>query len=124
MVAEAASLVGAALRRSPAVSEREMEICSRSPESGAALLHGRARLRHARSRWWSGIVSHHAQPDLRLLDAESQFYGHFHAVAFPGGPFRKGRIGLKDTVDHLFERSHPQGVLHLLRDDRPHARCR
>jgi hypothetical protein len=64
------------------------------------------------------MVSHEGWPDLRPLAGQQDLYGHFHAVAFPPGPLRRGRIDLKESTGLLFEHSSPQGVLHLLTDDR------
>jgi anti-anti-sigma factor len=58
---------------------------------------------------------------IRPLETDGSPCGHFHAAAFPFRAFKKGRLSLADTVRGLFEERGIQGVLHLLRDDRPIA---
>jgi anti-anti-sigma factor len=117
IVAEADSLVGAALRSSPtdrpaseglfdfpAVRDRLAFTVERAFARSVSLV--------------AGVVARDAWPDLRPLSTQSNLYGHFHAAAFPSGPLRRGRLDLRETTGRLFEHSSPQGVLHLLTDDR------
>jgi anti-anti-sigma factor len=119
MVAEAAGLVGASLRRAPTSPDRD-------------------RFEHPGIRKWisfggepafagslclvAGVVSRDpdspVQKFLRPLGGVSRASGHFHAAAFPYQPLKKGRIDLSATVEALFERESVQGVLHLLADRR------
>ena len=118
VVAEAAGLVGAALRQSPA---REQAM--------AAAMFGHPEIRN----WISftaepayvgsvsllaGIVSKGKQPKLEALLRNSQ---HFHAAAFHYRPIQKGEIDLRATVKSLFETQGLLGVLHLLHDHREAA---
>ncbi len=56
---------------------------------------------------------------LRLLKPmvrSGELYGHFHAAALPYRPLRKGRVGLAETIEYLFESEQVLGLLHLLND--------
>ena len=130
IAAEAASLVGAALRHSPA------------DEGGA---HGdffthpavRTRLTFTAERAFprsltlgAGVVARAgaAGPADGALDpavaaqlrpvGAGGCLGHVHAAAFPFRPLEKGAIDLGKTVSGLFEAGPLLGVLHLLHDDR------
>ena len=116
IVGEAAALVGAALRQSPA-------------HAGASDLFAfpevRSRLTFttepafARSLTLAvGIVARSPKPQLRPLGKSPDLFGHFHAAAFSFGPLKRGRIDLKETVANLFETESLLGVLHLLNDTR------
>jgi hypothetical protein len=50
------------------------------------------------------------------LVRSGEFYGHFHAAAFPYRPLRKGKVDLVHTVQPLFESEQVLGLLHLLND--------
>jgi len=115
VVAEAAGLVGAALRQSPA-KEQAM----------AAAMFGHPEIRN----WISftaepayagsvcllaGIVARGGKGKLESLLRGSC---HFHAAAFHYRPIQKGEIDLRSTVKALFETQGLQGVLHLLHDRR------
>jgi anti-anti-sigma factor len=121
MVAEAAGLMGAALRRSPAqaaegsffelprVREWLTFTAERAHTRSMALVVGIA------SRAKDGEL----EPLLRpLSSAENAISGHFHAAAFSYRPLQKGRLDLKTTVRNLFETQTLENVLHLLSDDR------
>jgi anti-anti-sigma factor len=121
IVAEAAGLVGAALRRSP--TERL--------GAGGFFAHPgvRTRLTFTTERAFprsvvlaAGVVTRdHRAPmpaseQLRPIGRDRS--GHFHAAAFRFRPLRKGTIDLGGTVRGLFEPEQLLGVLHLLYDDR------
>lgn len=58
-------------------------------------------------------------PGLRLLKPmvpSCELYGHFHAVALPYHPLRKGKVDLAETLRPLFETEQLLGLLHLLND--------
>jgi anti-anti-sigma factor len=116
IVGEAAALVGAALRQSPA-------------HAGATDLFAfpgiRSRLTFTTERAFArsltlavGIVARTAGPQLRPLGRAPDLFGHFHAAAFSFGPLKRGRIDLRETVANLFETESLLGVLHLLNDTR------
>jgi anti-anti-sigma factor len=122
VVAEAAGLVGGALRRSPA----------QSIESGDFFAFPTVRTRltftaepaFARSvALAAGVVSRKEAGALKNSHSElrpigDDCVGHVHAAAFRFRPVRKGLIDLRETVTGLFEANQLLGVLHLLHDDR------
>ncbi len=122
LVAETSGLVGAALKRAPApgadlfafpdVRRHLVFTAERAFTESLALVVGVVQQREG------GPVPVSA---LRPLDGDDSPGAHFHAAAFPFRPFKKGRLPLADTVRGLFEERGVQGVLHLLRDDRPIA---
>jgi len=121
IVAESAGLVGAALRRSPAVERAGFQY----PEIRGWLSFSTERL-YARSlALVAGVASSDRSAPfaslLRPLGQSADLFGHFHAAAFSYRPLPKGEIDLKSTVTALFEAENLQGVLHLLSDDRQAA---
>ena len=121
IVAESAGLVGAALRRSPAVDRAGFEY----PTIRGWLSFSTERL-YARSlALVAGVASSGRSAPfaslLRPLGEGVDLSGHFHATAFSYRPLPKGEIDLKSAVTSLFESENLQGVLHLLTDDRQAA---
>jgi hypothetical protein len=123
MVAETDGLVGASLRRSPAMA---------AAGEFFAFPDVRTRLTFAAERSFArslvlvaGIVQRPGGPipehHLRPMDRGAAASGHFHAAAFPFHSFKKGRLELRDTVRTLFDAGGLLGVLHLVNDDRPIA---
>ncbi|HXE90025.1 MAG TPA: STAS domain-containing protein [Terriglobales bacterium] len=122
VVAEAAGLAGAALRRSPAMAGGPpdpfahpviRDWISFSPERV-----------HTHSVCVAvGVATHNAPaalaPLVRPLRNPTAPSGHFHAAAFSYRPLARGRVDLKETVTSLFSTEKLRGVLHLLHDDRP-----
>ena len=124
MIAEATGLVGAALRRSPA-TERNNTASRFDHPNIRKWVTFTAEPAHAGSLCLVvGIASDSVaagplQPLLRPLSrAATGISGHFHAAAFPYRPIQKGGLELDATVGVLFENQRPQGLLHLLCDDR------
>jgi hypothetical protein len=116
IVGEAAALVGAALRQSPAHPAGADLFAFPAVRSRLTFTTERA---FARSLTLAvGIVSRSQQPQLRPLGKSPDLFGHFHAAAFSFGPLKRGRIDLKETVVNLFETESLLGVLHLLNDTR------
>jgi anti-anti-sigma factor len=116
IVGEAAALVGAALRQSPAHPGEAGLFAFPAVRSRLTFTTERA---FARSLTLAvGIVSRSQQPQLRPLGKSPDLFGHFHAAAFSFGPLKRGRIDLKETVVNLFETESLLGVLHLLNDTR------
>jgi hypothetical protein len=122
-IAESAGLIGAALRRSPAVVGSEPGVfefprirdwlsftADRAYAKSVALLAGIA------VRGAPGALA----PVIRPLANTSglPISGHFHAAAFSYRPLQKGQIDLKASIKTLFESQVLEGVLHLLHDDR------
>ncbi len=121
IIAESAGLMGAALRRSPALAPADdapfafpqiREWLSFTPE-------------RAYSRSLAVVVGVAARTDqpalgplLRPLGGAPLPAGHFHAAAFSYRSLPKGRIELASTITTLFTAETLQGILHLLNDDR------
>jgi anti-anti-sigma factor len=118
-VAETAGLIGAALRRSPALGDGAADFFAHPGiRSRLGFTAERAFLRTVTIV--AGVVvrgDDAAIPQLRPLGT-SRLRGHVHAVAFTFRPLGDGLLDFKATVAGLFEAEHPQGVLHLLVDDR------
>jgi hypothetical protein len=122
LVAEAAGLVGAALRQSPAHEESKVgtytvpeirDWLSLTPEPeyvrSLALI--------------AGVISRRAgsalASQLRPMNGVPDLQAHFHAAVFPYRPLKRGRLQIRDAVSLCFESGHVLAVLHLLRDSRP-----
>ena len=126
MVAEAAGLVGASLRRSP-VQAKEETGPFQFPQVREWLSFTAERT-HTRSMTLVAGVAMRDEPEamapvvrpLNSADANSvgQINGHFHAAVFSYHPLQNGKIDLHTTVRKLFERESVEDVLHLLSDDR------
>ncbi|MGH9520922.1 MAG: hypothetical protein ACRD3E_00155, partial [Terriglobales bacterium] len=121
MVVESAGLVGAALRRSPAMAAAVGGSPFRYPEVRTWLSFSTERLYSRSLALISGAASRGSAgrlaPLLRKMGDEATT-GHFHAAAFSYRPLKKGDLDLNSTVATLFETETLQGVLHLLTDDR------
>jgi hypothetical protein len=125
MVVESAGLVGAALRRSPAMALVANTSPFQYPEVRTWLSFSTERLYSRSLVLISGVAASSASdplaPLLRRIGGEASPLGHFHAAAFSYRPLKKGDIDLKATVSTLFETETLQGVLHLLTDHRKAA---
>ncbi len=120
ILAEAAGIVGAALRQSPG-------------QAGAA-----SRLEYPQAREWIssntersntrnvvlivGIASRQPTTELlpfvRPIGSGTSAQGHFHAAYFPYRPIQRGNLELKKAVTDLLSLESAQGLLHLLADER------
>ena len=126
MVAEAAGLVGASLRRSPAQAKEEPDPFE-FPQVREWLSFTAERT-HTRSmtlvagvalRDDAGVMAPVVRPlNPSLPNPVGSINGHFHAAAFSYHPLQNGKIDLKTTVRKLFEREDVDDVVHLLTDDR------
>jgi anti-anti-sigma factor len=121
LATESVGLIGAALRRSPALDAAED-----------------APFAHPAIRNWLTFTAERAFPHcvalivgvaarqpcqqlvpfLRPLGHDATVLGHFHAAAFSYRSLPKGPIELATTVASLFETQRLQGLLHLLGDHR------
>ena len=126
MVAEAAGLVGASLRRSPAQAEEETGPFE-FPKVREWLSFTAERTHTRSTTLVAGVALRDEDkllaPVVRPLNASQSnsaglINGHFHAAAFSYHPLQNGKIDLKTTVRKLFERESVEDVLHLLSDDR------
>jgi anti-anti-sigma factor len=119
VLAEAAGLVGAALRRSPvgqplahdlpAVRDWLSFTTERTSEKSLCLLVG---------------VAGYTLPDeaaafLRPLRNGSPLQAHVHAAVFPYRPVPRGELPLAKTVAEVLSASSPNALLHLMADTRP-----
>ena len=122
IVAESAGLIGAALRRSPALAAVANGAPFDYPEVRSWLSFSTERLYPRSLALISGIAANAEctplAPLLRPLSSDPYPIGHFHAAAFTYRLLKKGSLDLKSTVTTLFETETLQGVLHLLSDDR------
>ncbi|HEV8715985.1 MAG TPA: STAS domain-containing protein [Candidatus Binatia bacterium] len=121
IVAESAGLMGAALRRSPAL-QAEATTPFTHPQIREWLSFTAERA-YSRSLTLAVGVATRADhqalaPLVRPLGKGPWPAGHFHAAAFSYRPLQKGALDVKTTVTTLFEAETLQGVLHLLNDDR------
>jgi len=122
MAAETQGLVGAALRRSPAMAEAGAEPF-RHPEvrdwmtftAEPAYAHGVALVAGVISRENGAALG----PIVRPLGDDPWPQGHFHGAAFSYRPLKKGRPELVETVRALFEEEMLHAVLNLINDTRP-----
>jgi anti-anti-sigma factor len=126
IIAEAAGLIGAKLRRSP---------LAENGSSGVSFMHPEIR------KWFSFAAEHVYQhslvvvtgvaargvpqgdatalaPLVRPISRDSDLHGHFHAAVFSYRPLKKRRLNLQETVQSLFRDEELQAVLHLIHDDR------
>lgn len=121
LIAETSGLMGAALRRSPALGGL--------PESPFGYPGIREWLSFTAERAFPralalvvGVAAREAAGDLaglaRPLGKAARPVGHFHAAAFSYQPIPSGDIDLKTTVASLFEVQTLQGILHLFGDHR------
>ena len=122
VVAESTGVIGAALKRSPAL---EAPPGSRfdHPEIRRWLSFDPERIHRSSTSLLTGVASRKAPaelgPMLRPLKSGAGVSGHFHAAVFTYAPLQRGRVDLQETVSNLFRTERPLGVLHLLPDDRP-----
>jgi len=124
MLAESAGLIGAALRRSPALPAGDEDFFAH-PGIRERLSYSPERA-HARSLVLIvGVVARTPPVALRAflrpMAGRSSLHAHLHAAAFSYHPLQKGDLELVPLVGNLFETETLQGMLHLIGDDRPIA---
>ena len=120
VVGEAAGLVGASLRRSPALASDAFDFTF--PEIRRWISFTPDRAFASSQALVVGVVARGAQANgagafLRPI-GDSGLTGHFHAAAFSHRPLPRGPLELEPTIAGLFEVEAPRGLLHLIRDDR------
>jgi anti-anti-sigma factor len=116
IVAEAATMVGAALRTSPDdVASFEFPQIRKTISFTPSAEHSTAVI--------VGICSYappgELQAFVRPLTAESPAVGHFHGAVFSYLPVQRGRIELANTVRNIFQSRTLRAVIHLVNDCRP-----
>ena len=123
MIAEAAGLIGAALRRPPiraAAGQNPFEF----PRIRDWLSFTAEPAYANRVALVAGIAvrgkSDSLAPFIRGFPKATgaPLDGHFHAAAFSYRPVQRGRIDLRASIKTLFEGQALEGILHLLTDDR------
>ncbi|MES2694786.1 MAG: STAS domain-containing protein [Verrucomicrobiota bacterium] len=118
-VTETAGLVGASLRKSPALAGTKDSRFG-FPQIRDFLSFTTERAFRDSTSLLVGVVAQPGtslDPLLRPLGGPA-LRAHIHAAAFPYRPLRKGRIDLKSSVTELFDGHALQAVLHLLADPR------
>lgn len=122
LIAETASLIGAALQKMPSVPERPgvpTNIFGFPGVRDWLSFTAEPAFLNTTSLVVGFVASQKLGSSLRLLKplmASGELYGHFHAAAFPYQPLRKGQVDLEETVGPLFESGRILGLLHLLND--------
>jgi anti-anti-sigma factor len=103
MIAESGGLVGAALRRSPALAGASFQY----PGIREWLSFSTERLFARSLALVTGVAATTPSGSfaslLRPIGASTVPFGHFHAAAFSYRPLQKGELDLKSTVSSLFE---------------------
>ncbi len=119
MVAEAAGLVGATLRRSPTEPGDRFH----HPEVREWLSFSTERVHAMTTALVVGVLSPQPAPALlpflRPFAPDATLLGHFHAAVFHYRPVQLGKVDLHETVASLFQPGALLSVLHLLADTRP-----
>ena len=122
MVADAAGLVGAALRRSPLDRLDDPDLFTH-PGIRTRLTFTAEPAFAGSVALVTGVVTRSAARrdagQLRPMGPECA--AHVHAAAFRFRPIEKGLIDYRTTVSGLFQSGQLMGVLHLLHDDRGSA---
>jgi anti-anti-sigma factor len=121
ILAETAGLMGAALKRSPALGGAGVDLFTYpqvrdwlSFTAERAYPHSLALIVGIAAQGDGGPLAKFVRP----LGREG-LVGHCHAAAFSYRPLPRGEIDLRTSVASLFENLTFQGILHLLADERP-----
>ena len=121
IIAEADSVVGASLIRSP--NEPRKDSLWSHPEIRNWISFTSEQSYEEKVVLIVGLASNdpHSpfQAFLRPLTDRNPIAGHFHAAVFPYRPLSKSLHPLRDVLQELFQHNAPSQVLHLLADDRP-----
>jgi anti-anti-sigma factor len=120
IVAESASVVGAMLKRSPALASGTSLLAFPTVRDWLSFTSERADERNL--VLIAGVAERAPQPDaalcLRPIGPGTQAQGHFHAAVFAYRPLPKGRLDLQETVSSVLGTESAQAVMHLLADER------
>ncbi|HWE84152.1 MAG TPA: STAS domain-containing protein [Terracidiphilus sp.] len=119
ILAETAGIVGATLRKSPALGALAQSVpavrdwlsftTERMSEKSVALLAGVA----------GRNVDGDAAAFLRPIRQGSPIHAHIHAAVFPYRPVQRGELPFAGTIPALLAASSPSALLHLMADSRP-----
>jgi hypothetical protein len=120
ILAESASVVGAMLKRSPALADGQSPLTFPAVRDWLSFTTERTDERNL--VLIVGMAERAPQPEtahcLRPLGAGTNAHGHFHAAVFPYRPLPKGRLELPGTVSSVLGTGSAQAVMHLLADER------
>lgn len=121
MIAESAGLIGATLKRSPALKPSAQNVFE-IPAIRDWLSFSTERTNTNGVILMVGVVTNTKEGPLsslmRPLGTSDSLHGHFHAATFSYRPLQKGEIPLQATVSGFFDSETLQGITHLLNDDR------
>jgi anti-anti-sigma factor len=123
IIGESAGLVGASLRRSPAARAPGEDPLA-FPEVRTWLSVTSERVHVGASVVACGVVARAGALPRELADllrpvgTSPAVEGHLHAAVFRYRPLQRGLLELRKTLQPLFEDTSPEGVMHLLTDDR------
>ena len=119
--AESAGLMGTALRLSPALGG-DAEAPFGFPDVRRWMSFSAEQSYRRTLSLATGVVTRRQIASLaawlRPLHMKKNLAAHVHAAVFSYRPLQKGMLDLNAAVKSLFETENPQGVLHLLSDDR------
>jgi anti-anti-sigma factor len=120
ILAESASVVGAMLKRSPALAEGQSVLTF--PTVREWLTFTTERTNERNLVLIVGMAEKAPQPEtaacLRAIGPGTRTYGHFHAALFPYRPLPKGRLALAETISSVLGTESAEAVMHLLADER------
>lgn len=120
VLAEAAGIVGAALRQSPGRPGNANRLEFPQARDWVAFNTERSTARNV--VLIVGIASRQPGPELapwvRPIGSGTTTQGHFHAVQFAYRPVQRGSLELQKAVTDLLALEPAQGLLHLLADER------
>jgi anti-anti-sigma factor len=120
ILAESASVVGAMLKRSPALADRQSVLAFPAIRDWLTFTTDRTDDRNI--VLIAGVAERVPRPEtalyLRPIGPGTQAHGHFHAAVFPYRPLPKGKLELTETASAVLGTESAQSVMHLLADER------
>jgi anti-anti-sigma factor len=120
ILAESGSVVGAMLKRSPALARGQSLLAFPTVRDWLTFTTERADERNL--VLIGGVAERAPKPEtahcLRPIGPGSRAQGHFHAAVFPYRPLPKGGLDLPETVASVLGTESAQAVMHLLADER------
>ena len=121
-VAEMRGVVGASLRRSPALLPAQATGLTDAAHLREQISFTPEQAHHGTTALIVGVAARRPDPllapYLRPMDSTGALTGHFHAAIFPYSPVPQRTVLLSALLDRLFQESPLRDVLHLVHDDR------
>lgn len=121
-LAEVSGVVGASLRRSPALLSASQTGLTDPAQLREQISYTPEKAHLGTTALIVGIAARRPDPllapYLRPMDAAGTLTGHFHAAIFPYSPVPQRTVMLPSLLDRLFQESPLRDVLHLVHDDR------